>query len=61
MVSGYQTLRNSLNAKSDFVDISDIFNNRPSAYFLDWAHVNSSGNEIIAEEMLKVLKDKELI
>ena len=61
VVSGYQTLRNSLNAKSDFVDISDIFNNRPSAYFLDWAHVNSSGNEIIAEEMLKVLKDKELI
>ena len=61
VVSGYQTLRNSLNAKSDFVDISDIFNNRPSAYFLDWAHVNSSGNEIIADEMFKVLKDRELI
>ena len=61
VVSGYQTLRNSLNTKADFVDISDVFDNRSGAYFLDWAHVNSSGNKIIADEMFKVLKDRELI
>ena len=61
VVSGYQTLRDSLRTKADFLDISKVFNDKSGAYFLDWAHVNSIGNEIIASEMFNVLNDRELI
>jgi lysophospholipase L1-like esterase len=61
VVSGYRTLRDSLRTKADFLDISKVFNDKSGAYFLDWAHVNSIGNEIIASEMFNVLNDRELI
>ncbi len=61
VVSGFKVLRESLKDKTDFLDISCIFDNKSGSYFLDWAHVNSSGNKIIADEMFKVLKTKELI
>ena len=61
VVSGFKVLRESLKDKTDFLDISSVFDNKSGSYFLDWAHVNSSGNKIIADEMFKVLKTKELI
>ena len=61
VISGYQILRDSLGSDSCFLDISDLFNDKSGAYFLDWAHVNSIGNEIIASEMFNVLNDRELI
>jgi len=61
VVSGYRTLRESLKNEKDFVDISEVFNGEPDSYFLDWAHVNSLGNEILAEKMFQVLKNRGLI
>ena len=61
VASGFRVLRSSLKDKANFLDISSVFNNKTGSYFLDWAHVNTSGNEIIADEMFKVLKSKELI
>ena len=59
--SGFKVLRESLKDKAGFLDISSVFDNKSGFYFLDWAHVNSSGNKIIADEMFKVLKTKKLI
>jgi hypothetical protein len=61
VVSGFRILQGSLNDQVDFLDISSVFNNKTGSYFLDWAHVNTPGNKIIADEMFKVLKNKELI
>ena len=61
VVSGFKVLRESLKDKTDFLDITSVFDNKSGSYFLDWAHVNSSGNKIIADEMFKVLKTRELI
>jgi hypothetical protein len=54
-------LQDSLKDKADFLDISSVFDNKSGSYYLDWAHVNSLGNKIIADEIFKVLKTKELI
>jgi len=61
VASGFRVLRELLKNQADFLDMSSIFNNKNGSYFLDWAHVNTPGNEIIAGEMFKVLKSKELI
>jgi lysophospholipase L1-like esterase len=61
VASGFKMLQDSLKDKADFLDISSVFDNKSGSYYLDWAHVNSSGNKIIADEMFKVLKHKELI
>jgi hypothetical protein len=61
VVSGYQVLRDSLESDSRFLDVSDLFNNKSGSYFLDWAHVNSIGNEIISSVMFNVLKERGLI
>ena len=61
VASGFNMLQDSLKDMADFLDISSIFDNETGSYFLDWAHVNSSGNKIIADELFKVLKNRELI
>jgi lysophospholipase L1-like esterase len=61
VVSGYRTLRDSLESDSCFLDISDLFNDKSGSYFLDWAHVNSIGNEVISSVMFNVLRGRELI
>jgi hypothetical protein len=61
VVSGYQVLRDSLESDSRFLDVSDLFNDKSGSYFLDWAHVNSIGNEIISSVMFNVLKERGLI
>ena len=38
-----------------------VFNDAPASVFLDWAHVNARGNEIIAEFIFEELKKRELI
>ncbi len=61
VASGFKMLQDSLKDKADFLDISSVFDNKSGSYYLDWAHVNSLGNKIIADEMFKVLKHRELI
>jgi len=61
VTSGFKMLQDSLKDKADFLDISSVFDNKSGSYYLDWAHVNSLGNKIIADEIFKVLKTKELI
>ena len=61
VASGFRVLRGSLKDQADFLDISSVFNKKTGSYFLDWAHVNTPGNEIIADEMFKVLKSNDLI
>ena len=61
VATGFKVLRESLKDKAGFLDISSVFDNNSGSYYLDWAHVNSSGNKILADEMFKVLKTKELI
>ena len=61
VATGFKVLRESLKDKAGFLDISSVFDNKSGFYYLDWAHVNSLGNKIIADEMFKVLKTKELI
>lgn len=38
-----------------------VFNDAPASVFLDWAHVNARGNEIIAGFIFEELKKRELI
>ena len=43
------------------VSATHIFNNAPSSVFLDWAHVNARGNELIAKFIFEELKKRKLI
>ena len=43
------------------VSATHIFNNAPSPVFLDWAHVNARGNELIAKFIFEELKKRKLI
>jgi len=43
------------------VSATHIFNNAPSSVFLDWAHVNARGNELIAKFIFEELKKRNLI
>jgi len=43
------------------VSATHIFNNAPSSVFLDWAHVNARGNEIIAEFIFEELQRRGML
>ena len=43
------------------VSATHIFDNAPAPVFLDWAHVNARGNELIAEFIFEELKKRKLI
>ena len=43
------------------VSATHIFNNAAAPVFLDWAHVNARGNEIIAKFIFDELKKRELV
>ena len=43
------------------VSATHIFNNATSSVFLDWAHVNARGNELIAKFIFEELKKRKLI
>jgi hypothetical protein len=43
------------------VSATHIFDNAPAQVFLDWAHVNARGNELIAKFIFEELKKRNLI
>ena len=43
------------------VSATHIFNNAPSSVFLDWAHVNARGNELIAKFIYSELAKRKLV
>ena len=43
------------------VSATHIFNNAPSSVFLDWAHVNARGNEMIAKFIYSELAKRKLV
>jgi len=43
------------------VSATHIFDNAPASVFLDWAHVNARGNEIIAEFIFEELQRRGMI
>ena len=43
------------------VSATHIFDNAPAPVFLDWAHVNARGNELIAKFIFEELKKRNLI
>jgi hypothetical protein len=43
------------------VSATHIFDNAPASVFLDWAHVNARGNELIAKFIFEELKKRKLI
>lgn len=43
------------------VSATHIFNNAPSSVFLDWAHVNARGNELIAKFIFDELHKRDLV
>lgn len=52
---------NELSEDENFETATDIYDSYEESYYLDWAHVNSRGNEIIAERMLDSLLDRGLL
>ena len=48
-------------ANINSTNFSNIFNNLNEKIYLDYSHVNTLGNKIIAEEINKLLKTKKLI
>ncbi len=45
---------------SNFVNISDVFDNLKKPVFLDWCHIAEEGNAIVANEIFKIMKEKSL-
>ena len=43
------------------VSATHIFDNAPAQVFLDWAHVNARGNELIAKFIFEELNKRNLI
>ena len=42
-----------LNNTKDVKDLREVFNNRADTVFMDWCHINSEDNKIIAEKMVE--------
>ncbi len=43
----------------NFYDISDIFKNIEEPVYIDFAHLNTKGNEIVAEKIVEIIVEKE--
>jgi len=60
---GYQALRKTVGALQDegisSYDLSEIFAGKTRSIFLDWAHVNSVGNKVIAEAIATIILSSE--
>lgn len=61
VLAGYNIFMNELSEDENFETATDIYDSYEESYYLDWAHVNSRGNEIIAERMLDSLLDRGLL
>ncbi|MEW5819052.1 MAG: SGNH/GDSL hydrolase family protein [Cyanobacteriota bacterium] len=52
-----------LNSKANFTNLSDIFYNSKEELFIDYSHITENGNkaiaEKIAEDVLKIIKEKD--
>jgi lysophospholipase L1-like esterase len=61
---GYKALKRSIRDLQmqgvSAYDVTDIFAGKASSMFLDWAHVNSVGNKLIAERMAEIILRSEV-
>jgi len=44
-----------------FFDATDLFDSMPESVYLDWAHVNARGNEMIARYVFKLLVGRSIV
>ena len=61
VLDGYLVLKDALGADKSFEFLTDIFDGIDFSNYLDWAHLNSDGNEIIATKIFQILNDRRLI
>ena len=61
VLTGYTVLQKEFCKVKNFETLIDVFNSSHDSYFLDWAHVNSLGNEIIAQSIFNVLLDRGML
>jgi lysophospholipase L1-like esterase len=61
IIDSYQQYENWIKTTSYGVSATHIFNNAPSSIFLDWAHANARGSELIAKFIFEELKNRKLI
>jgi len=61
VAAGYAELERRLCEDINFEIATDIFDSYPDSFYLDWSHVNSHGNEIIAQRILSSLLDRGLL
>ncbi len=59
--AGYEVLERRLCKDKNFEIATDIFDNYDVSFYLDWSHVNSHGNEIIAQRTLSSLLARGLL
>ena len=61
VLDGYLVLKDALGADKNFEFLTDIFDDSDFSNYLDWAHLNSEGNEVIAMKILQILSDRRII
>ena len=61
IVDAYKQYERCFETESYGVSATHIFNNAPTSVFLDWAHANARGSELIAKFMYEELKKRKLI
>ena len=61
VAGGYAVLEQRLCEDKNFELATNIFDNYSDSFYLDWSHVNSHGNEIIAQRILSSLLDRGLL
>ena len=61
VLDGYSVLKDALGADKSFEFLTDIFDDIDFSNYLDWAHLNSDGNEIIATKIFQILNNRRLI
>jgi len=61
VLTGYKVLQKEFCEDKNFETAIDIFDSSHDSYYLDWAHVNSLGNKIIAQSIFNLLLDREML
>jgi len=61
VLTGYTVLQKEFSEDKNFEMAIDIFDWHHVPCYLDWAHVNSLGNEIIAQRILNLLLDRGML
>jgi hypothetical protein len=61
IIDAYQQYEKWIKTVAYGVSATHIFNNVPSSVFVDWAHANARGSELIAKFMYEELQKRELV